>query len=61
MKYRKIGESTNAWSGCDATSTTLDQGKTVSMKLITKENREVLDICSTIDQVDARSNWKGQR
>ena len=41
------------WAGPDATSRTFNQGKTVLMKLITKIDCEVLDICSTIDKVDA--------
>ena len=41
------------WTGHNATSRTFNQGKTVLMKLITKIDCEVLDICSTIDKVDA--------
>ena len=41
------------WTDSDATSSTFNQGKAVSMKLITKTDREVLDICSNIDKLDA--------
>ena len=41
------------WTSPDATSRTFNQGKTVLMKLITKIDCKVLDICSTIDKVDA--------
>ena len=41
------------WTVSYATSRTYNQSKTVLMKLITKTDHEVLDICSNIDKVDA--------
>ena len=41
------------WAVSYAKSRTFNQSKTVLMKLITKTDHEVLDICSNIDKVDA--------
>ena len=41
------------WTVSYAISRTFNQSKTVLMKLITKTDHEVLDICYNIDKVDA--------
>ena len=48
------------WTGHNATSRTFNQSKTVLMKLITKIDCEVLDICSTIEKADATPKVTGK-
>ena len=64
MSIRKIAESLNpvivknilfihAWSGSDSTSAIFNKGKTALMKQIAKGVREMFDICSFLDKIDA--------
>ena len=42
-----------SWSGCTTTSAIFHMVRTALMKLTAKEDREVLDICSTFGKTDA--------
>ena len=64
VSIRKIAEKPNpvivknilfihAWSCCDSTWVVFNKGKTALMKLIAKEDREVLDICSIFHKTSA--------
>ena len=43
----------HAWSGCDTTSATFNQGKTTLMKFIANSNAAILDVCAVFDSSDA--------
>ena len=43
----------HAWSGCDTTSATFNQGKTTLMKFVANNNAAILDVCAVFDSSDA--------